>query len=153
MKRVIPLVYASCVLALLALPAKAQEWSAEQLEVWEVVSKVWDLEMAGDDAWMDLLHDSFQSWPQAELMPHDKADVARFVAAEAGEVNIVLQDISPVAIIVTGDTAVAHYYHTTITEDEDGHETTDGRSTDILTRTRNGWRFVSWVHSEQGEDD
>jgi hypothetical protein len=67
-------VYASCVLALLALPAKAQEWSAEQLEVWELVSRVWDLKMAGDDAWMDLLHDSFQSWPHAELMPHDKAE-------------------------------------------------------------------------------
>ena len=53
--------YASYVLALLALPAKAQEWSAEQLEGWELVSRVWDLEMAGDDAWMDLLHDSFQS--------------------------------------------------------------------------------------------
>ncbi len=60
MKRVIPLEYASCDLALLALPAKAQEWSAEQLEVWELVSRVWDLEMAGDDAWMDLLHDCFK---------------------------------------------------------------------------------------------
>ena len=154
MKRVIQFVYVTCSLALLVLPAQAQEWSAEQLEVWEVVSTVWDKEMAGDDSWMDLLDDSFQSWPGSELMPHDKADVARFVAAEAGRFKIVLQDISPVAIIISGDTAVAHYYHTTISEYDDGErEASDGRSTDILRRTGNGWRFVSWVHSEWGEDE
>ena len=37
--------------------------------------------------------------------------------------------------------------------DDGEREASDGRSTDILTRTGNGWRFVSWVHSEWGEDE
>lgn len=150
MKRVFLLV---CVMCLLALPVQPQEWSAEQLEVWQTVSKLWEMEMAGDDAWMELLHPSFQGWPYESAMPVDKTDLARFMAAERGEFKIVVQDIHPVAIVITGDTAVAHYYHTTVAEYTDGErETIDGRSTDVLTRTADGWRFVSWVGNEIPEE-
>lgn len=154
MKQIFQLVCVTCVLALLAVPVQAQTWSAEQLEVWQVVSKQWELEMAEDDAWIEMLHDSFQSWPNEASMPLDKADTARFHAAEAGQFKIQVQDIAQVGIVVTGDTAVAHYYHTTVVEYDDGErETFEGRFTDILTRTGDGWQFVSWVGHEEVEDD
>ncbi len=150
MKQVFLLVCVTCVLALPALPVQGQEWSAEQLEVWQIISKQWDLEKAGDEAWMELLHPSFQAWPNESPMPLDKTDAARFIAAEAGRFKIVAQDLAPVGIVVTGDTAVIHYFHTTITEYSDGErETAVGRSTDVLTRTEDGWRFVSFVGDEK----
>jgi hypothetical protein len=154
MKQVFQLVYTTCVLALLALPVQAQQWSAEQQEVWQIISKHWELEKAGDKAWIDLLHDSFQGWSSDDLMPLSKADTVRFTDAEVGHFKILAQHTTPVGIVVTGDTAVIHYYHATFIEFDDGErETIDGRFTDILTRTGDGWRFVGWVGEEKGEDD
>jgi ketosteroid isomerase-like protein len=153
MKQLSQLVYMTCVLALLALPVHAQQWSPEQQEIWQLIDKQWELEQAEDNAWKAMLHDSFQSWSTDDLMPFDKADTTRFADAEAGHFKILVQHTAPVGIIVTGDTAVVHYYHTTIVEHDDGEkETIDGRFTDILTRTGDAWLFVSWVGEEEGED-
>jgi len=155
MKRVLLSVCVTYVLALLALPAQAQEWSAEQLEVWQTISKQWDKEKAGDNTWVDDLHDSFVGWPSDSQVPHDKDDVARFVAVDSDESKIVLQHQQPLAIVVTGDTAIAHYFYTTIIEYSDGaRDTVDGRATDVLVRTNDRWQILSWVTDEDddGED-
>ena len=73
-----------CALALLALPVQAQQWSAEQQEVWKVITKVWELEKAGDESWVDTLHASYQSWPYESPMPLNKAGTERLIAAERG---------------------------------------------------------------------
>jgi len=154
MKQAFRLVYITCVLALLALPVQAQQWSPEQQEVWQTIAKQWELEQAEDDAWKNMLHDSFLSWSMEDLMPFDKAATTRFADAEAGDFKIVVQHIVPVGIVVTGDTALAHYYHMTIVEHKNGErETIDGRFTDILTRTGNGWQFIGWVGEEVGEEN
>lgn len=152
MKQALQVVYMTCVLALLALPVQAQQWSPEQQEIWQLVAKQWELEMAEDDAWKEMLHESFQSWSIDDLMPMDKEATTRFADAEKGHFKILVQHIAPVGIIVTGDTAIAHYYHTTVVEHDDGaKETIDGRFTDIFTRTGDGWQFVGWVGEETGE--
>jgi len=139
----------------LAVPAQAQEWSAEQLEVWDTISTMWDLGMADDPAWQDLLHESFMGWLGEVPTPHDKATTVAFVDAEAGRFRTIVQHIAPVAIVVTGNTAVVHYFHLAITEftDDGERETTFGRFTDVLTKTGDGWRIVSWVGHERSEDD
>ena len=153
MKQAFQLMYATCVLAMLTLPVQAQQWSPEQQEIWQVVAKQWELEKNGDDAWKDMLHESFQSWSIDDLMPFDKEATTRFADAEVDHFKIIVQHIAPVGIIVVGDTALAHYYHTTIVEHRDGElETIDGRFTDILTRTGNGWKFVGWVGEETVEE-
>ena len=154
MRRFSLFVGVACVLALLAQPVLAQKWSAEQQEVWKVLTNVWELEKAGDDSWVDTLHASYQSWPYESPMPLDKAGTERLIAAERGETKVLSQELIPVGIIVVGDTAVIHYFHTTLAEWADGErETFDGRATDVLTRTKDGWRILSWVGEEMGEDD
>jgi len=153
MKQVVQAVCTMCVLALLALSAQAQQWSPEQQEIWQVIAKHWELEKAGDEAWKDMLHGSFQSWSVHDPMPYNKEVTERFADAEVDHFKILVQHIAPVGLIVTGDTAVAHYYHTTIVEHRDGQlETIDGRFTDILTRTGDGWQFVAWMGQEVGEE-
>jgi len=152
-KRVFLLACVTCLFALPALPVQAQEWSAEQLEVWKVISKVWEMEKAGDHSWADMLHDSYQSWPYESLIPMSKTATTRWLMAEEGHFKILEQYLSPVGIVVVGDTAVVHYFHMTLTEWDDGErETSDGRATDVLTRTKDGWRIVSWVGDELAED-
>ena len=148
-------VYLSCAAALIALPAQAQEWSTEQLEVWETVTKQWDLEGAGDDSWLDLLHPSFLGWVDDVPMPHDKESTARFIAAESGLSTTIVQNIWPVGIAVVGDTAVVHYYSIGVVQytDDGERETFDGHHTDVLTKTADGWRFLSILGSERSEDD
>ena len=153
MKKILLLACVICFVALLAPQAQAQEWSAEQLEVWQIISKVWELEKAGDHSWTDLLHPSYQSWPYDAPIPLDKAGTLRFLKAEEDHFKILAQHLVPIGIIIVGDTAVIHYFHTTLTEWDDGErETTDGRTTDVLVRTKDGWRILSWVGTEQVED-
>jgi len=152
MKRVLLPVCVAYVLALLALPVQAQEWSPEQLEVWQTITKQWDMEKTGDHTWVDELHDSFVGWPSDSQVPHNKQDVARFVAIDSNGSKIVLQHQQPLAIVVSEDTAVVHYFYTTIIDYDDGdRETVDGRATDVLVRTGDRWQILSWVTDE--EDD
>ena len=152
MKQVFLSACATCVLALLAQPGQAQQWSAEQMEVWDTISEMWELEMAGDDAWKDMIHPSFLGWPYESLMPRDKENLLRLIDAESGQFKVLTQNMHPLAIVVTGSTAVAHFLHMTLVEYQDGeHELFEGRSTDVLTLTEAGWQIVSWVGEEIGD--
>lgn len=156
MKRVILIVFVAFVFPLLALPAQvqAQEWSAEQLEVWDVVNTMWDLEVTVNPAWKDLLHDSFIGWVDESPAPHDKGTTARFLDAEADQLRYVVHDLKPMGIVVVDNTAVVHYFHVAIIEYPDGdRDTVYGRQTDVLTRTGDGWRYVSWLGDERSDED
>jgi hypothetical protein len=144
MKQTVMFVFISCAAALTALPAQAQEWPAEQLEVWETISKQWDLARAEDDAWMDQLHPWFFGWVEEAPTPQDKEVTGRFIAAEAGQFKTLVQHIQPVGIAVVGDTAVAYYYSMSLAQytDDGEQETFDSQHTEVLTKTADGWQFL-----------
>jgi ketosteroid isomerase-like protein len=55
------------------------------------------------------------------------------------------------AIVIHGDVAVAHYLYTSAFENKDGEvEVNNGRYSDILIHTQDGWKFLSW---HGGDDD
>jgi len=154
MKRVLQFLCVTFVLAALAQPVQAQEWSAEQLEVWQVISEQWELEVAGDLSWIDMLHPSFQAWPVGMPHPIGKEGVRRIYVAEADESEVLAYHLHPVAIIVEGGTAAVHYSYTILSQYEDGEREMDsGRSSDVLIRTENGWQWISWVGDERGVED
>jgi hypothetical protein len=108
------------------------------------------LEVAGDLSWIEMLHPSFEGWPVGMPHPFDKEGVRRFVAAEAGQSEILAYSLDPLAITVTGGTAVIHYNYSLIIQYEDGEREMDvGRSSDVLIRTENGWQWISWVGDER----
>ena len=49
-------------------------------------------------------------------------------------------------IVVHGDTAVAHYFYSSAYQNKNNDEVemSEGRYTDILVRTENGWKFIAW---------
>jgi ketosteroid isomerase-like protein len=57
----------------------------------------------------------------------------------------VAHELYPLAIVVHGDVAVAHYLYTSAFKRRDGDvEVNNGRYSDVLVRTPDGWKFLSW---------
>jgi ketosteroid isomerase-like protein len=55
------------------------------------------------------------------------------------------------AITIGGDVAVAHYLYSTAYKPKNGDiEMSNGRYTDVLIRTEDGWKFIAW---HGGDDD
>jgi hypothetical protein len=129
----------------------AQEWSAEQTEVWSTIVAQWDASKARDHSWPErFLHASFLGWPDEFPMPRDKAGVQAWEKYSSEGTTVHVQELSPVGIVVVGSTAVAHYYYSTAAEDRDGkRETTHGRYTDVLVKQDGKWLFIAW----RGGDD
>ncbi len=146
----------ACVVALvLATPAAAQTWSAEQREVWTFISAQWTAAMEKNAAWVDnFLHEDFQGWSRTNPAPRDKASTGKWERYSNENSTTLVQDLFPLRIVVRGDLAVAHYLYQVASEDRDGErETTAGRYTDTLVKTKDGWRFLAWAGGEDPKDD
>ena len=64
--------------------------------------------------------------------------------------NIVAHELYPLAIVVHDDVAIAHYLYSSAYKGKDDEvEVNNGRYTDILVRTDEGWKFIAW----HGGDD
>ena len=58
---------------------------------------------------------------------------------------MVAHELYPLAIVVDGDVAIAHYLYTSAYQNKDDEvEMNNGRYTDILVRTAEGWKFIAW---------
>ena len=64
--------------------------------------------------------------------------------------KMVAHELYPLSIVVHNDVAVAHYLYSSAFKSKDGEiEVSNGRYTDVLVRTDEGWRFLTW----HGGDD
>ena len=116
------LVYLSLLIALvLPVPATAQEWSSEQLEVWGTIVAQWEADRAKDPTWTETsLHPSFLGWSDENPMPRNKESTKTWEKYSSPNSQVHAQELSPVGIVVVDSTAVAHYYYSTAAEDREG---------------------------------
>lgn len=64
--------------------------------------------------------------------------------------RVVRYEIYPLSITINGNVAVAHYLYSTAYKPKNGEiEMSNGRYTDVLVRTEDGWKFLAW----HGGDD
>ena len=120
-------------------------------DVWLVIMDQWRAEQEGDDRWIDrLLSDDFSGWPNNSPAPRSKSSTQMWDRFSDEQGSMVAHELFLMGIVVNGDTAVAHYLYTSAFEDNDGAvEITNGRYTDVLVRTEDGWKFIAW----HGGDD
>jgi len=131
--------------------ASAQETESDHADVWSVIEGQWEAEKNGDDDWLNnLLADKFSGWAKSSPAPRSKASTIKWDRFSDDQGKIVQHELYPLAIVVDGNVAIAHYLYTSAYEDNDDEvELSNGRYTDILVRTDAGWKFIAW----HGGDD
>ncbi len=149
-KEVVKLVLASFLLLGLE-SALAQESADDHADVWSVIEAEWNADEEGDTTWPDrLLSDDFAGWGNDSPAPRSKSSIKMWDRFNEQVGKMVAHELYPLSIIVHDDVAVAHYLYSTVYESKDGDiETNNGRYTDVLIRTDDGWKFLAW----HGGDD
>jgi len=127
--------------------AAATKSVSDDSAVWSVIERAWRSERDGDADWIEaLLSADFVGWSSDSPAPRDKASTRLWTNFNTRQTKLVEYELYPLSIIVHGDTAIAHYLFTSAVEPRGskGIETVNGRYTDVLVRTADGWRFLSW---------
>lgn len=126
--------------------ATAQDTAGDQANIWAVVEKQWNAVEDGDKKWMDeMLVDDFTGWPKTSPAPRNKASTKMWNRFNESQGKLVAHELYPLAIVVRGDVAVAHYLYTSAYKNKDGEvEMNNGRYSDVLVRADGGWKFLSW---------
>lgn len=136
---------------LMSAVAQAQDRVDDSADVWSIIEEQWNAEEKGDEQWIDrMLTDNFSGWSKNSPAPRNKNSTKMWDRFTDQQGSMVAHELYPLSITINGDVAIAHYLYTSAYEDKDGEvEITNGRYTDILVRTADGWRFVAW----HGGDD
>lgn len=131
--------------------AVAQDTADDEADVWAAIEKQWEAAEADDSKWMDeFLADDFSGWNKNSPAPRSKSSTRMWDEFNNSQGKTLEHELYPLAIVVNGDMAVAHYLYTIATENKDDKvKVANGRYTDILIRTDDGWRFIAW----HGGDD
>jgi hypothetical protein len=141
----------AAVLLAFAGVATAQNWSAEQKEVWQFEETQWKMAAAKDLSWMDtMVHPNVSYWDADKHLPQNLASMMRWNRYDSANNTVLEQELFPISIVITGNLAVVHYRYTQARENyrkERGMFT--GRYTDILLKDGGSWKFISWA----GGDD
>lgn len=120
-------------------------------DVWIAVEALWEAEENGDKNWIDrMLADGFHGWGKDSPAPRSKSSTQMWDRFADEQGNLVAHELYPLEIVIHENTAVVHYLYSSASKDKEGMvKTTNGRYTDILVRTADGWKFIGW----HGGDD
>lgn len=131
--------------------AFAEEATDDHANVWAVIEEQWNAVEKGDKKWAErLLTNNFMGWGKTSPAPRSKSSTEMWYRFDLDQSQAVAHELYPLSIVVDGDVAVAHYLYTVAVKHKSGDvETSNGRYTDVLIRTDNGWKFLAW----HGGDD
>jgi Domain of unknown function (DUF4440) len=123
---------------------QAQQWSAEQKEVWAGVEAYWAVGMSDNPLdFINYFDDSYSGWNYEIETPHTKADAQKSINYWTKKGKVAYYSITPSKIWVNGNFAYVHYYYTEVDEGLDGKPITEhGRWTDILMKKGDKWMMV-----------
>lgn len=124
----------------------AQAWSPEQQEVWKLEEQQWQMAAAKDLSWVDtMVHPNLRYWETGEPMPRDKASLKRWSRHSAENSTVLVQELFPISITVTGNVAVVQYHYMVARENlKKERETVTGQYTDVLVKENGRWLFLTW---------
>jgi len=136
-------------MAILVAPAAiGQEWSAEQQEVWKVVKWTWEVD-PGTDWCAEVCHPNLLAWGNDAPAPRNREQIRKWWKRGQETSKDLDAEVTPIGIAIQGDTAVAHYYYSQLSENKEGKRTTEhGRYTDVLIREDGKWMYFTWSGGE-----
>ncbi len=133
----------------------AQSWSNEQQDVWAVVTESWQDIIAKDVEWTEQwVHPNAMGWIIENPTPRGRDAMQVWDRYEFEGSTTQVSNFAPLAIVIEGNTAIAHYYYSLGTVDTAGErETVHGRCTDVLVSDGENWQFLGWNCGDMEADD
>ncbi len=128
------------------MSAFAQESTDDPADVWSVIEQKWNFDEKGDKKWPDRqLTEDFAGWEKESPAPRDKASTTMWNRVDSQLGKTIAHELYPLSITVHEDVAVAHYLYRNIYQPKNDELTlSNGRYTDVLVRTPEGWKFLAW---------
>jgi ketosteroid isomerase-like protein len=123
----------------------AQEWSAEQKDVWAGVEKYWAASASGDaQAFLVYFDENYKGWDNQSVVPQNKSNTSKWIEFSAKTNKTLVYTLSPQTIWVKGDFAYVHYFYNEVDKNtETGkNERNSGKWTDILMKKDGKWMLV-----------
>ena len=134
-------------LGILAFAATfAQEARDDEAEVLLTIERAWEANRKGDhDDFDDMLMDNFMGWARTSPAPRSKTSTSRWHRLNDEVGRVLRYELYPLWVTVQDDVAVAHYlYSIAVKDKEGGIEMSNGRYSDVLVRSGDGWKFLAW---------
>jgi hypothetical protein len=149
--RLVAVATAAMLLCMVTGTASAQEWSAEQQEVWKVEQQQWKMSAANDTTWIDtMVHPNMKFWETGAPMPRDRASLKHWSRYDTANSSTLEQELFPISATITGNIAVVQYHYMIARENyKKERETVTGHYTDVLIKEGGRWLFLTWA----GGDD
>ncbi|MDH3778284.1 MAG: nuclear transport factor 2 family protein [Gammaproteobacteria bacterium] len=138
--------------SLLFSAAGAQNTSDDEANVLLVIEHEWEAARKGDqDKVDDMLTNDFMGWGKSSPAPRSKTSTSNWSRFSTEMGRVVRYELYPLSITIHEDVAIAHYLYSSAFKDKQGKiEISNGRYTDVLIRTEDGWKFIAW---HGGDDD
>ena len=132
--------------------AGAQDTSDDEANVLLVIEREWEAARKGDqDKVDDMLTRNFMGWGKNSPAPRSKTSTSNWSRFGSEMGRIVRYELYPLSITIHDDVAIAHYLYSSAYKEKEGKiEISNGRYTDVLVRTDEGWKFLAW---HGGDDD
>ncbi len=125
--------------------AQAEDWSAEQSEVWaaiEACNVLFDEDRVKEA--MDCFHDDFSGWLYTEPVPRGKDSFEKVGQYFVETREVVAKELRPIDILVYKNFAVIHYFYIEVLKDGGGDEEyNQGRWTDVMVKEGGKWRWIA----------
>ena len=132
--------------------AFAQDNRDDEADVLLTIERAWEANRKGDhDDFDDMLLENFMGWGKSSPAPRGKTSTSRWHRLNDEIGRVTRYELYPLWITVQDDMAIAHYLYSVAVKDRDGDiEMSNGRYSDVLVRTDDGWKFIAW---HGGKDD
>ena len=132
--------------------AGAQDTHDDEASVLLTIESEWEASVKGDQDEVDeMLTSDFMGWGKDSPAPRSKTSTSKWNRFAQQMGRVLRYEIYPLSITISGDVAVAHYLYSTAYKPKNGDiEMSNGRYTDVLVRTDDGWKFLAW---HGGSDD
>ena len=139
--------YIISVLIFAAISGRAQpaQWSDDQNALWDYVVQSWEDDVAKNGKWpADYTHKSFVTWSMKDPAPRNRTEAISWTRIQGESSTTVWYKVTPMSIVIEGDTALVMYYSDLLNEDKEGKRKRDASSiVEVLIRVGSGWKFLS----------
>ena len=120
-----------------------------------MIENVYVADSTGNTAeFLSYFHDDYRGWPWGMRVPTTKRMVSKYFHWRHKNLTVNVYNLTPLSIIVKGNSAVAHYLVSRMTTNTEGKsEWIEARWTDILVNEGGAWKLIADAGGRTNNDD